>query len=163
MIELREITWENFWQIISLKPSEHQNDYLPSNAVFMAQAYVNLKLKYPDACFALYNGSHLVGFTKIVYIPKDTGPYNFSEDTYMIDAIMIDAKHQGKGYGSEAFHKVLVYIETKPFGEANSIKLACHDSNVIAIGLYEKAGFCETGQFANREKKLRIYSKTMAK
>lgn len=160
MIELKEITWENFWQIIALKPSESQIEYLPSNAVFMAQAYVNLKFKYPDACFALYNESQPVGFTKVVYVPKGAEPYNFPEDTYMIDAYMIDATAQGKGYGGEGFHQVLGYIETKPFGESNTIKLACHDSNIIAIGIYKKAGFCETDQFVDREKGLRIYSKT---
>ena len=37
MIELKEITWDNFWQVVALKPSESQREYLPSNAVFMAQ------------------------------------------------------------------------------------------------------------------------------
>ena len=47
MIELKEIMWGNFWQIINLKASESQSTYLPSNAVFMAQAYINSKLNYP--------------------------------------------------------------------------------------------------------------------
>lgn len=125
----------------------------------MAQAYVNLKFKYPDVCFALYNESQPVGFTKIVYVPKGVKPYHFSEDTYMIDAIMIDAKHQGKGYGKAALRQVLRYIESKPFGESNTIKLACHDDNIIAIGIYEKAGFRKTDQLTNREKKIYVYIK----
>ena len=75
MIELKEITWDNFWQIVNLKPNESQSRFLPSNAVFMAQAYVNLKSNYPDVCFALYNESEPVGFTKIVYVPTCVEPY----------------------------------------------------------------------------------------
>ena len=161
MIELKEITWENFWQVIELKPRESQIRYLPSISVFMAQAYVNLKLKYSDTCFALYKDSQLVGFTKIVYVPKCVDPYYFLEDSYMIDAIMIDARHQGKGYGKEALYQVLKYIESKPFGEADSIKLSCHDENIIAIGIYEEAGFCKTDKLANKRDGFYIYSKDM--
>lgn len=112
-------------------------------------------------CFALYNESEPVGFTKVVYVPKGAEPYGFSEDTYMIDALMIDAKHQGKGCGSEAFRQVLRFIETRPFGESNIITLACHDNNTFAVGICEESSFHETDQFVNREKKLRIYSKTI--
>lgn len=159
MIELKEITWENFWQIINIKPSESQSKFLPSNAIFMAEAYVNLKFKYPDVCFALYNEHEPVGFTKIVYVPKCEEPYQFPEDSYMIDAIMIDSKHQGKGYGKLALYQILKYIKSKQLGEADSIKLLCYDDNTIAISLYEKVGFHKTDKLTNKEKKLRIYTK----
>lgn len=127
----------------------------------MAQAYVNLKFSYPDVCLALYNESEPVGFTKIVYVPKCVAPYQFSGDSYMIDAMMIDSQHQGKGYGKEALYQVLRYIESKPLGEADSVKLTCDDDNVTAIGIYEKAGFHRTDQFTNREKRLRIYTRSI--
>ena len=163
MIELKEITWENFWQVVELRPSESQREYLPSNAVFMAQAYVNLKCKYPDACFALAKESHIVGFTKVVYVPQGAEPYNFLEDTYMIDAFMIDGKEQGKGYGRAGFQQVLAFIETNPWGESKSTKLACHDDNTVAVGMYKRAGFCETDQFVGKDKRMRIYAKTLGK
>lgn len=161
MIELKEITWDNFWQVINLKPNEWQSKFLPSNAIFMAEAYVNLKFKYPDECFALYKESELVGFAKIVYVPKWEEPYNFLEDSYMIDAIMIDSQHQGQGYGKASLYQMLKYIESKPLGEADSIKLLCYDDNINAIGMYEKAGFLKTDKFTNEEKRLRIYSKVI--
>ena len=161
MIELKEITWENFWQIINLEASKSQSTYLQSNAVFMAQAYINSKSNYPDVCFALYNESYPVGFTKIVYVPKYVEPYHFLEDSYMIDAIMIDGQHQGKGYGKEALYQVLRYIESKPLGEADSIKLSCYDNNIVAISIYERVGFSKTNRFANREKNLCIFSKNI--
>ena len=159
MIELKEITWENFWQIINLKTSESQSHLLPSNAIFMAQAYVNLKFKYPDVCFALYKGSDPIGFTKIVYVPKCVEPYQFLEDSYMIDGIMIDSLYQGKGYGKEGLYQVLKYIKSKPFGEADSIKLSCYDDNIVAISIYKRLGFQKTDKFVDEEKKLRIFAK----
>ena len=163
MIELKEITWDNFWQVVALKPSESQREYLPSNAVFMAQTYVNLKFNYPDACFALANESQVVGFAKIVYVPQGAEPYNFPEDTYMIDAFMIDSQEQGKGYGRAGFQKVLAFVEAKPWGEADTVKLAFHEKNTVAIGMYQRAGFCQTDQFVDRDKGLRIYSRTLGK
>jgi len=159
MIELQEITWENFWQVINLKPSESQGKYLPSNSVFMAQAYVNLKLGYPDICFALCTKSQPVGFTKIVYVPRNVEPYYFLENSYMIDAIMIDVRYQGRGYGKEALYQVLKYVESKPFGEADSIKLLCHDDNSAAVSIYKEAGFYKTDKFSNRSEGFFIYSK----
>ena len=160
-MELKEITWENLWQVINLKPSEAQSRFLPSNAVFMAQAYVNLKFNFPDVCFALYNECEPVGFTKIVYVPKGEEPYKFLEDSYMIDAIMVDSQHQNKGYGNESLQQVMKFIETKPLGKAESIKLACYEDNLIAISMYEKIGFYKTDKFINKEKQLRIYTKNI--
>jgi len=53
----------------------------------------------------------------------------------------------------------LAFTETKPWGESNSIKLACQDDNAVAVGMYKKAGFCETDQFVGRDKRMRIYNK----
>lgn len=125
----------------------------------MAQAYINSKFNYPDVCFALYNELQPVGFTKIVYVPKYVEPYQFLEDSYMIDAIMIDGQHQGMGYGKEALYQMLRYIESKPLGDADSIKLSCYDDNIVAISIYERVGFYKTDKFANKEKKLHIFSK----
>lgn len=72
---------------------------------------------------------------------------------------MIDSLHQGKGYGKEGLYQILKYIESKPFGEADSIKLSCHDDNIVAISIYERLGFQKTDKFINKEKKLRIFSK----
>lgn len=54
---------------------------------------------------------------------------------------------------------MLKYIKSKPFGEAESIKLSCHDDNIVAISIYERLGFQKTDKFVNEEKKLRIFSK----
>ena len=45
-IKLKEINWNNFWDIINLDVLDTQRNFLPSNAVFMAQAYVNIKFLF---------------------------------------------------------------------------------------------------------------------
>lgn len=159
MIELRDINWDNFWQVIDLKTNVSQTKYLPPISVFMAQSYVNLKLKYRDACFALYNESQLVGFAKVVYVPSGAEPYYFAENSYMIDAIMIDVKYQGKGYGKEGLLQILKYIESKPFGEAESIKLLCHGKNLLAISIYDKLGFNKIDTLIKKDGNYIIFSK----
>ena len=59
--------------------------------------------------------------------------------------MMIDASSQGKGYGSAALTQVIDYIETKPFGDSDRVTLTCKQENQIALKLYHRAGFVETG------------------
>ena len=158
MIELREINWDNFWAVVNLKPKDTQMEFLPSNAVFMAQAYVNLKSNYPDACFAIYSDEDVVGFTKIVFVPEHEGLYHFSEDTYFIDAVMIDEKYQGRGYGRVAMEQILKFIRTEPWGKVISIKLSCYNHNTVATKMYESLGFVKTELFVLGKDGLRLYT-----
>jgi len=50
---------------------------------------------------------------------------------------MIDQRYQGKGYGKQAFNKLLKYIKTK----YKPSKIYISSSNPIAIELYKKFGF----------------------
>ena len=157
MVELREIAWENLWDIVSLKPAEKQKDFLPSNAIFMAMAYVNLKFQYPDACFAVYHEETAVGFTKIVFVEKEENQFNLSEDSYLIDALMIDEKHQGRGYGRSALEQILSFIRTKPWGSSNYIRASCYDKNIVTGKLLESVGFIRTDEFDRGKVGLRVY------
>jgi len=161
MVELKEITWENLWEIINLKPAESQIDHLPSNAIFMAMAYVNLKFQYPDACYAIYHGEIAVGFTKIVFVEKKEKQYNLPEDTYLIDALMIDEKYQGNGYGTSALEQILSFIRSKPWGDSNNIRASCYDKNTVTAKMLEKAGFTRTDELDRGKACLRVYTKTL--
>ena len=57
-----------------------------------------------------------------------------------------DASKQERGYGSEALRLVLEYIKTKPFGDSNRVTLTCNKDNQVALKVYHKAGFVETGE-----------------
>ena len=70
--------------------------------------------------------------------------YDYDEETYNIWHMMIDEKYQGKGYGSIAIKLCIDYIKSKPFGSSNI-------DNSIAIHIYEKIGFKDTGERDDNE------------
>lgn len=62
-------------------------------------------------------------------------------------------------YGSAALRLVLEYIKTKPFGDSNRVTLTCNKDNQVALELYHKVGFVETGEEDDEEIELsqRLY------
>ena len=91
----------------------------------------------------IYDGDEIVGYVMVIY------DYDIPE--YDIWHMMIDASKQGRGYGSEALRLVLEYIKTKPFGDSNRVTLTCNKDNQVALELYHKAGFVETGEEDDEE------------
>lgn len=157
MIKLESITWDNFWKVIELEVSESQKTYLPDVSIYMAQSYVNLSLKYVDQCLAIYHDKQLIGFTKVVFVPKTVEPYHMDVDSYMIDGFMIDASFQGKGYGKKAFECVLKELKNKN-GNHIRFSLTCYDKNIVARKFFESFGFTKVG-VKDQEKGLYIYLK----
>ena len=143
MINLRKITEENFIDAFNLKLGEGQEKYVSHPVRSLAQAYV-----YRDQCqpFGIYNGDEMVGYVMVIY------DYDIPE--YDIWHMMIDEKHQGKGYGKAALEQVLAYIKTKPFGDSNRVTLTCNMDNTKALALYQNMGFLETGVVDDEEKEL---------
>ena len=134
MINLRIITEENFIDAFNLKLAEGQEKYVSHPIRSLAQAYV-----YREQCqpFGIYMDGEMVGYVMVIY------DYDIPE--YDIWHMMIDEKHQGKGYGKAALEQVLAYIKTKPFGDSNRVTLTCNLKNDNAIALYHGMGFAETG------------------
>ena len=143
MINLRKITEENFIDAFNLKLGEGQEKYVSHPVRSLAQAYV-----YRDQCqpFGIYNDDEMVGYVMVIY------DYDIPE--YDIWHMMIDEKHQGKGYGKAALEQVLAYIKTKPFGDSNRVTLTCNMDNTKALALYQNMGFLETGVVDDEEKEL---------
>lgn len=129
-----KITEDNFLDAFNLRLAKGQESYVSHPVRSLAQAYV-----YRDQCqpFGIYNEDKMVGYVMVVY------DYDIPE--YDIWHMMIDASSQGKGYGSAALTQVIDYIETKPFGDSDRVTLTCKQENQIALKLYHRAGFVETG------------------
>lgn len=134
MINLREITEENFIPAFNLKLASGQEKFVSHPIRSLAQAYV-----YRDQCqpFGIYNDNSMVGYVMVIY------DYDIPE--YDIWHMMIDESQQGKGYGSIALDRILDYIKTKPFGSSGRVTLTCNKDNTHAIKLYKSKGFTETG------------------
>ena len=134
MITLRKITEENFIDAFNLKLGEGQEQYVSHPIRSLAQAYV-----YREQCqpFGIYNDDEMVGYVMVIY--------DYDVPEYDIWHMMIDVSKQGKGYGKAALEQVINYIKTKPFGGSDKVALTCNKENPVALELYRRMGFEETG------------------
>ena len=148
MINLKVINEDNFLDAFQLKLADGQEKYVSNPIRSLAQAYVYRKQCQP---FGIYDGDEMVGYVMVIC------DYDIPE--YDIWHMMIDASRQGRGYGSEALRLVLEYIKTKPFGDSNRVTLTCNKDNQVALKVYHKAGFVETGEEDDEEIELsqRLY------
>jgi len=102
MIELKEITKENYIEAVKLKVSASQDNFVATNVFSIAQSKFYSSWK-PTA---IYNDNNMVGF--LMY-----GDYDLNEgdDTIWIIRLMIDERFQGKGYGKESMVKLIDNIK----------------------------------------------------
>ena len=138
--KLSRIDENNFIQAFNLKLDKAQEQFVSHPIRSLAQAYV-----YYNQCtpFGIYSNDTIVGYVMVIY--------DYDEETYNIWHMMIDEKYQGKGYGSIAIKLCIDYIKSKPFGSSNDVILTCNIDNSIAIHIYEKIGFKDTGERDDNE------------
>jgi diamine N-acetyltransferase len=131
MLHLSTITKENWVKAISLRVRDDQTKFVASNAVSLAQ------LNFLENFHAkgIYHGEEMIGFTL----------YGIDEDDheYWIYRMMIDQKHQGKGYGLEAVKLVIEDIKNIKEDHHKSITLSYEPTNEHASYVYKKMGFQE--------------------
>lgn len=131
MLHLKTITKDNWVKAISLRVREDQVKFVASNAVSLAQ------LNFLDNFHAkgIYQEEEMIGFTL----------YGIDEDDheYWIYRMMIDQKHQGKGYGKEAIQLVIDDIRNMKEDCHQTITLSYEPTNEHAKRVYEKIGFQE--------------------
>lgn len=144
MINLKNITEDNFVDAFNLKLAAGQEMFVSHPIRSLAQAYV-----YRDQCqpFGVYADDEMVGYVMVIYdhdIPE-----------YDIWHMMIDEAEQGKGYGRAALELVIDYIKTKPFGSSDRVALTCNKDNAKALKLYHDMGFLETG--AKDEEEIELF------
>ena len=139
-LKLRKIDESNFIECFNLSLGEGQDRFVSHPIRSLAQAYV-----YYNQCtpFGLYSNDTIVGYVMVIY--------DYDNETYNIWHMMIDEKYQGKGYGSIAIKLCIDYIKSKPFGSSNDVILTCNIDNSIAIHIYEKIGFKDTGERDDNE------------
>ncbi|PHV13036.1 GNAT family N-acetyltransferase [Chitinimonas sp. BJB300] len=133
-LTLKPITRENFDAVIDLQLLDHQAHYLASNAYSIAQAsfFPHYKTR------AIYAAGELVGFLMYVSRKEEGSP-----GEYGIWRFMIDARHQGKGYGRRALQLAIDEIQSNI--DAERISTCYFPENPIAKDFYGSFGFVETG------------------
>jgi len=132
-IQLKAVTRQNFEDITDLRLLNHQRDYLASNAFSIAQASF-----YPEMqTRAIYAGGELVGFLLYVDLEMEGRPGEFA-----VWRLMVDLRHQGKGYGRKAL--LMAMAEIRARGGVRKIWISYQPENTQAKELYASMGFVET-------------------
>jgi diamine N-acetyltransferase len=140
-IELREITGETVRQVTALAVAPDQEGYVAPNAVSIAEAYFE-----PKAWFrAIAAGEELVGFA-MVYRDPQAGEF-------YVWRFMIDARHQGHGYGRRA---VELLVEEARRDGVEKVTLSVVPGDRSALEFYKRLGFVETGNVHGKEIELAL-------
>lgn len=136
-VTLREITAETVRVICDLQVRPEQQAFVASNAASIAQAHFD-----PKAWFrAIYAGEEPVGFVMLSLDEKTP--------EYCIWRFMIDARHQGRGYGRAALELAIDAIRGRP--GATEVLLSYVPAPGGPEAFYRQAGFQPTGQVIEGE------------
>lgn len=148
VLRLERINGKNVWDILKLKVSEEQQSFVAGNDISIIEAYTSITGNGQIFPFGIYEGAVPVGFLMIGFGAddfRDDAPA-IAYDSYDLRRLMIDAKHQGKGYGKEALKLALEFIRTFPCGKADYCWLSYEPENEAARNLYRSFGFVETSE-----------------
>ena len=143
IVTLREITQETVRDILNLKVAPHQEDFVASNAVSIAQAHFE-----PDVAWfrAVYADEVPVGFLMLEDDPTNEG--------YTLWRFMIDARFQGRGFGRRALALLIEYVKTRP--GARALFTSCVPGDGSPCPFYERLGFVYTGAVDDGELVMRL-------
>ena len=131
IVHLELITPENWKQCIALQVHDSQIDFVPSNLYSLAESSVYSHSHKYILCNA--HGTP-VGFVLYGYIPE--------QGVWKIFRFMIDAQHQGRGYGKAGLTAVLQHIATS-HPSCTAVYLTYREANTQAAHLYAGFGFVE--------------------
>ena len=126
-ITLKDITRENFEELISLHVTQEQEQFIAPNLYTIAQ----MQFKEEKIAMGIYVGDKAVGL--IAYDLED----------YDIWRLMIDFRYQGKGYGRKAMELVLDILRKN--GRLNTARTSVIVENIAMKNLIESFGFKENG------------------
>lgn len=128
MIMLEELNVDNWLKVMELTVSEEQKDIFPISNVY----WVGIS-RYEEGTtlYAIKNDELYVGMIGIGYDEDGVSGY--------INPLMIDEKHQGKGYSKETM--ILAIDKLKNEYKVSEIHLGHRKNNLKAGKLYESLGF----------------------
>jgi diamine N-acetyltransferase len=140
-VELREITSETVRSVTALEVAPEQQGYVAPNAISIAEAYFE-----PKAWFrAVAADDELVGFAMVYRDP--------AAGAFYVWRFMIDAGHQGHGYGRRAME--LLVEEARADG-ATEVTLSVVPGEHSALDFYRRLGFEQTGKEHGGEVEMRL-------
>ena len=148
MIRLEKINGKNAWDILELRVSDAQKDFVAPNDISMIEAYIAITHHGNAFPFGIYDGDTPVGFCMIGFGTDDEweDAPAIAHDSYNLWRLMIDERYQGRGYGKKAMKLIMDFIAGEPCGPAEYCWLSYEPENLAAKALYASFGFRETGE-----------------
>lgn len=143
MVHLEPVTKDNLDAVLMLEVNDGQKGFVSSAAESLAQAYVYQETAFP---FAVYNDDRVVGFIMMGYYEE--------KKYYTLWKLMIDRRHQGRGYGKAALELGVAFLKER--FRAKEIYTGVIPGNSTAKNLYRSVGFEDTGLFENGMEELRL-------
>ena len=141
-ITLRDITRHNWRDCVNLKVQPDQQHFVATNAVSLAQACYE-----PEwVPLAVYDDAAMLGFVMYGIALEDR--------QHWILRVMVDAAHQGKGYGRAAMRELLARMRADP--ACDEILISYEPDNAVAEALYRSLGFEKTGAIVEGETVARL-------
>lgn len=151
MLELKEITEDNYEYVLKLKVAENQENFVSTVVHSLAQAWVYRNTAYP---FAIYADDTVVGFIMLGYYEL--------KNQYTLWKFMIHKQYQNRGYGKKALNLAINWLVNNFY--VKEVYTGVAYKNEIAENLYYSLGFRKTGQFdeSQIEMKLEIKDSLLA-
>ena len=153
MLRLEKVNGKNVCDLLALKVSEAQKEFVAPNDMSIIEAYTATAAGGHAFPFGIYEDETPVGFLMIGYGTDsdwEDAP-EIAKDSYSLWRLMIDRAYQGRGYGREAVRLALEFIRTFPCGKADRCWLSYEPENDAARRLYASFGFRETGETDGEE------------
>lgn len=136
-VTLRPVTQDNLHRVIALEVAPDQVHLVAPNVKSLAEAAVA-----DDAMFrAIYAGDEPVGFLML--------SEQRSVPRYYLWRFMIDATHQGKGFGTAAMALLVDYVRELPGAKELFVSWVPGDGSPAPF--YRALGFTETGRVHDGE------------
>ena len=134
-VQLRSIDRDNWRQAAALEITDEQWGFLDSESILHFLVEGQFHPTY--SIYAAYHDDVMVGLLSVGYLPDDP-------EKWWIPLLLIDHRHQRRGFGREVLHAVIEQT-TREASEAKAIGLSYKPENVVAANLYRSAGFIEAG------------------
>ena len=139
-VRLRDVTADNWEEVVDLKVSKDQKGFVASNAYSIAESKFDPYVK-PRA---IYAGKRAVGFLMYETLHYEGKPHDYS-----IYRLMIDKRQQGKGYGRRALEQAIDEIkqDAMPGGSPFAMcrEIGCRSSST-AVSASRRSGSMKTAR-----------------
>jgi diamine N-acetyltransferase len=138
-VALKSVDRSNWREMVRLELNPEQQPFVSPPAWSLARCYVRFFGDgFEHLPHLIYAGGQAIGYATSACNPA-------SEDEYWIDDIMIDRRHQGRGYGRAAAILTIRMIAGR-YTQCRAVQLTCFRDNTVAASLYLSLGFVATGQ-----------------